>query len=279
MKLGVLSGTSAAVIAASAVLVIVIALSVLAPWLSPSDPTAIRMSERFAPFSTSHPLGTDHLGRDMLSRLLYGGRYTIVLALAASAVTMLIGLVIGATAGYFGGKTDLLTQWLVQLFQGLPGLSLMLAIAGTLGPGAMSIFIAVVATSWADFSRIVRGEVLKLREEHYVEAIRSLGASHAYILRHYIIPNLIGPIVVLFTVRIGRTMLSVASLSFLGLGLQPPLPDWGVMVSDSRAYFRSHPHLMLMPGACIAVVSLAINLLGDGLRDVLDPRDERRQEL
>lgn len=264
--------------AALSFLAVVAAISAFAPLLAPCDPEAVDMGNRLAPFSLSHPLGTDHLGRDVLSRLLHGGRHTLLLALAASVATMAIGLALGIVSGYFGGFADDAIQWFVQLFQGLPGLSFMLAIAGTLGPGAASLFIAVVITSWADFSRIVRGETLKLREEHYVEAVRAMGSGHGRIMLRHLMPNLLGPIVVLFTVRIGRTMLAIASLSFLGLGLQPPLPDWGVMVSDARTYFRSYPHLMILPGMCIAAVSLAINLLGDALRDGWDARTERNGE-
>ena len=272
-----LSSLSFSSILALAILLIVVLLSALAPWLAPYDPNEVNMSERLAQFSSSHWFGTDHLGRDVLSRLLYGGRLTLVLALLASVVTMAIGLAFGTIAGYFGGRVDDFIQFVVNMFQGLPGLSFMLAIAGILGPGATSLFIAVVITSWADFSRIVRGEVLKIREEHYIDGVRALGAGHFYIMFRYLIPNLIGPVIVLFTVRIGRTMLAIASLSFLGLGLQPPIPDWGVMVNDSRAYFRSYPHLMLLPGFCIAIISLAINLLGDALRDVLDSRSDVRR--
>lgn len=258
------------------ILTIVIAISIFAPWIAPYDPTEINMSNRFAPFSKEHLLGTDHLGRDILSRLIYGGRVTIFLTIVASFFTMVIGLFVGTIAGYFGGIIDEVMQFFVNLFQGLPGISFMLAIVGVLGPGMESLLIAIVLTSWADFSRVVRGEVLKIREQQYIEAITALGASNLYIIVRYIIPNLIGPVIVLFTTRIGRTMLAIASLSFLGLGLQPPLPDWGVMVNDARSYLRSHPSLVLLPGLCIAVVSIALNIIGDLLRDALDSRHDIR---
>lgn len=246
-----------------------------APWLAPYDPNAIDMSRRLLAPDAINWLGTDHLGRDLFSRILHGGRTTIALAVFATGATLLIGLVIGLVSGYFGGLVDDAAQGFVMLFQGLPALSFMLAIAGTLGPGATSLFIAVVVTSWADFSRMVRAETLKLREETYIEAMRALGAGPFTILFRHLLPNLSGPVAVLFTVRVGRTVLAIAALSFLGLGLQPPTADWGVMINDSRPYFRTHPLLMVVPGLCILLLSLAVNLLGDELRDGLDTRMDR----
>ncbi|MEK8132830.1 ABC transporter permease [Paenibacillus filicis] len=261
------------------ILAAVLLCSILAPWLAPYDPNQVNMTERLAPLSAHHLLGTDTLGRDVFSRLLYGGRVSIVLAIAVTAVTMLLGLVIGTLSGYWGGWADDVIQAVVSMFQGLPGLAFMLAIAGTLGPGTKSLFIALIVTSWPDFSRVVRGEVMKLREEAYVEGIRSLGAGHTYIIVRHLLPNMIGPLVVLGTIRVGRVILSIASLSFLGLGLQPPAPDWGVMVNDARAHFRSYPHLMLAPGLCIGVVSLCINWIGDHLRDQLDKKSSPDKSL
>ena len=261
------------------VLLFILLCSFLAPWIAPYDPNQIQMSERLAPLSSDHLLGTDTLGRDVFSRLLYGGRVSILLALAVTIVTMVLGLIIGTIGGYWGGWLDELIQGIVSIFQGLPGLAFMLAIAGTLGPGVKSLFIALIVTSWPDFSRVVRGEVMKIREESYVEGIRALGAGHRYIIIHHIFPIMIGPLLVLFTIRIGRVILSIASLSFLGLGLQPPAADWGVMVNDARPYFRSYVHLMLAPGLCIAVVSLCVNWIGDHLRDRLDTKSSQEKSL
>jgi peptide/nickel transport system permease protein len=258
-----------------AVLICIIGISIFAPLLVPYDPLTIDMANRLALPSGEHWLGTDTLGRDIYSRILYGGRASIVIALAATLVTMGIGLVVGTIAGYFGGWIDDVLSSIINMLQGLPGLSFMLAIAGALGPGMKSLLIAIIITSWADFSRIVRGEVLKIREEPYVEGIRALGAGHGYTMLFYIIPNMVGPLIVLFTVRIGRVILTIASLSFLGLGLQPPTPDWGVMINDARPYFRSYPHLIMAPGLCILAISISINILGDGLRDFFDKKKER----
>lgn len=258
---------------AVAVLVGIALLSLAAPLVAPYAPDAIDMRDRLSGPTWSHWLGTDHLGRDTLSRLIWGGRTTILLALITTLATLALGLVMGAVAGYFGGLVDDAIEMLVLLFQGLPGLSFMLAIAGTLGPGALSIFIAVVITSWADFARVVRAETLRLREAPWVEGLRALGAGHARILSLHVVPNLLGPVLVLFTLRLGRIVLAIAALSFLGLGLQPPAAEWGVMINDSRAYYRGAPLLMLAPGFCILTVALCVNLIGDGLRDRLAEPD------
>ena len=254
------------------ILISIICITVFAPALAPYDPLEINMTNRLAAPSSDHFLGTDTLGRDVFSRVLYGGRASIVLALIATIATMVIGLAVGTLAGYFGGWIDDLIHAITNMFQGLPGMSFMLAIAGVLGPSINSLLIAIIITSWADFSRIVRGEVLKIREEPYIEGIRALGGCHSYVIFAYIIPNMIGPLVVLFTVRIGRVVLAIAALSFLGLGLQPPIPDWGVMVNDARPHFRSNPQLIIAPGLCILFLSVSINLLGDSLRDFFDAK-------
>ena len=252
----------------------IILISLLAPWIAPYDPNQIDMRNRLAPVSDTHPLGTDTLGRDLLSRVLYGGRVSIHLSIFATAITMGIGLILGTLAGYYGGRIDELVFLLTNMFQGLPSMSFMVALAGILGPGIGSLLMALVITAWPGFSRIVRGEVLKIREKEYIESIRAIGGGHFYTIRNYILPNMIGPIVVIFTIRISRGILSIASLSFLGLGLQPPTPDWGVMIRDAIIYFRGHPLLIIAPGIAIFATSLSINLLGDALRDYLDVRQK-----
>lgn len=264
----------------AAVLLAVILLSnLLAPWISPYDPTAIDMSAALQGPSAAHWLGTDALGRDMLSRVLYGGRGSVLVALAATVLSMFFGMSIGVLGGYFGGWLDWVLTVFSNIFQGLPGTCLMIAIAGVLGPGIPNLILALVLTSWAGFSRIVRTETMRLREEAYVEGLRSLGAGPLRILARHVIPNLLPNIVVLFTTRVGRCVLSIASLSYLGLGLRPPMPDWSVMISDARLNYRSAPHLIIVPGVCIVLLLLGINLLGDALRDQLDVRDEEVREL
>ncbi len=254
------------------IIILITCISILAPCIAPYNPNQIQMKQRLDRISGEHFLGTDTLGRDFFSRILYGGRVSILLSICATLVSMFLGLVIGTLAGYYGGLADESVLIITNMFQGLPGMSLMVALAGILGPGVKSLLIALVITSWTGFSRIVRGEVLKIREEDFVEGARALGAGSLYIIFHHIVPNMIGPVVVIFTTRISRNILSIASLSFLGLGLQPPTPDWGVMIRDALLYFRSHPVLIIAPGLCIFATSLSINLLGDCLRDFYDVR-------
>ncbi len=261
-----------------AVLLVFMAVALLAPWLAPYDPNAVSRDAILAPMSSAHWLGTDALGRDVWSRLLYGARVSVFFALAGAACTMLLGAFLGVIGGYFGGVTDRLIQIGVHIFQGLPGMSLMVALAGVMGPGTFSILLAVTLTSWTSFSRLVRAEVLRVRYAEYVEAVRALGAGHGYVLWRYILPNIMPSLIVLWTVRIGTVLLSVASLSFLGLGVQPPDADWGVMIFDAKSYFRTYPWLLLAPGACIAALSIAIQLWGDELRDYLSIDEEPWRE-
>ncbi|AAO35961.1 transport system permease, dipeptide or nickel [Clostridium tetani E88] len=245
-------------------------LSIFAPLISPYDPIKVDMANTLLPASREHLLGTDALGRDVFSRLLYGGRSSILLSVVASIITMILGFIIGLLSGYYGGKLDSFIQIIVNILQSIPSMSFMIAIIGIMGPGIKSILLSVVITSWAGFSRIVRSEVLSIREEDYIEGARAIGAMDFYIIIHHIIPNIIGPFIVLFTVRIGKVILSIASLSFLGLGLQPPTPDWGIMINDAKTYYISHPMLMIAPGAFIMLLSLSINIIGDFIRDYLD---------
>lgn len=256
---------------------IILAGSLLAPVLAPYSPTQINMEERLQGISAAHPLGTDTLGRDLLSRVLYGGRVSVLTAAAATALSMLLGLAVGLIAGYLGGWLDGVVTWFTSIFQGLPSTSMMIALAAILDPGVSSLLLALVLTSWASFSRVVRSSVLRLREETYVEGARCLGAGRLRIMLRYLLPNLLPEIVVLFTTRVGGVVLSVASLSFLGLGIQPPIPDWGVMISEARISFRTAPMLILAPGACLIILSLGINYLGELMRAHFDIRGHTRQ--
>lgn len=256
---------------------LLLAGSLLAPVLAPYPPTQINMAERLQGISAAHPLGTDTLGRDLLSRVLYGGRVSVLTAAAATALSMLLGLAVGLIAGYLGGWADGVITWFTSIFQGLPSTSVMIALAAILDPGVSSLLLALVLTSWASFSRVVRSSVLRLREEAYVEGARCLGAGRLRIITRYLLPNLLPEIAVLFTTRVGGVVLSVASLSFLGLGIQPPTPDWGVMISEARTSFRTAPMLILVPGACLIILSFGINYLGEMLRAHFDIRGRTRQ--
>lgn len=256
---------------------LLLAGSLLAPVLAPYPPTQINMAERLQGISAAHPLGTDTLGRDLLSRVLYGGRVSVLTAAAATSLSMLLGLAVGLIAGYLGGWADGVITWFTSIFQGLPSTSVMIALAAILDPGVSSLLLALVLTSWASFSRVVRSSVLRLREEAYVEGARCLGAGRLRIITRYLLPNLLPEIAVLFTTRVGGVVLSVASLSFLGLGIQPPTPDWGVMISEARTSFRTAPMLILAPGACLIILSFGINYLGEVLRAHFDIRGRTRQ--
>lgn len=257
---------------AASVLLLIIGASILAPLLVTHNPFEPDMANRLQPPSWQHFFGTDALGRDMFSRILYGGRASILLSLASAILSLGVGLVIGLFCGFYGGKLDMLCTVASNIFQGIPGSCFMIAIAGIFGPSIKSLVLALVITSWAGFSRIVRAEVMQLKEEPFIEGLRCLGCSDSRLLLHHIIPNIVNKLLILFTIRVGRGILSIAGLSFLGLGIQPPTPDWSVMVSDAVLYYRSSPHLILIPGACIFFLIYAINNLGEFMRDKLDVR-------
>ena len=262
------------------ILLAIVLMTIFAPWLAPYDPLQIDMTNRLADPSPAHPLGTDALGRDVLSRVIYGGRASLLLAVAATCCSMAVGLAVGVAAGYCGGAVDVVITGISNVFQGLPGMVLMIALVGVLEPGTQSILLALVLTSWVGFSRLVRGEVLKVKGELYIEGMRCLGAGHLRIVLRHVLPNIRTNIIILFTTRVGRVVLSVAGLSYLGLGIQPPTPDWGEMVSGSaRRYFRTAPHLLWAPGICIILLTLSINLLGDLLRDRMDVKQDSVKEL
>lgn len=262
------------------VLLLIVLMTIFAPWIAPYSPTRIDMGNTLAQPSAAHPLGTDALGRDVLSRVIYGGRASLLLAVAATCCSMALGLVLGVAAGYCEGAVDVLITGISNIFQGLPGMVMMIALVGILGSNTRSIVLALVVTSWVGFSRLVRGEVLKVKSEMYIEGMRCLGAGHLRIILRHVLPNIRANIIILFTTRVGRVVLSVAGLSYLGLGIQPPTPDWGEMISGSaRRYFRSAPHLLWAPGLCIILLTLSINLLGDLLRDRLDVKQDAVKEL
>lgn len=257
---------------AASVLLLIIGASILVPLLVTHNPFEPDMANRLQPPSWQHFFGTDALGRDMFSRILYGGRASILLSLASAILSLGVGLVIGLFCGFYGGKLDMLCTVASNIFQGIPGSCFMIAIAGIFGPSIKSLVLALVITSWAGFSRIVRAEVMQLKEEPFIEGLRCLGCSDSRLLLHHIIPNIVNKLLILFNIRVGRGILSIAGLSFLGLGVQPPTPDWSVMVSDAVLYYRSSPHLILIPGACIFFLIYAINNLGEFMRDKLDVR-------
>ena len=247
----------------------------LAPWSPLADPTEINLPKRLLSPSPEHLLGTDHLGRDTFSRLIHGARATLLAAAATLALSMTIAVTVGLLSGYYGGWPDTALMGVVDLLLAFPSLILALAVAGALGPGLLNVLLAVGAVWWVGHARIIRGITLGEREMAYVTAARASGASDRRIILRHIAPNILGPIVVLASLDFGWIILGIAGLSFLGLGAQPPTPEWGAMLNDARPHLQTAPHLLLLPGAAIFVAVLGFNLLGDGLRDLLDPRVRR----
>ncbi|MBX3001967.1 MAG: ABC transporter permease subunit [Caldilineaceae bacterium] len=256
----------------AAILGFFVLASVLAPFIAPYDPNKLDLANILAEPNWAHPLGTDQLGRDLLSRLLYGGRMTLSLAAVSVVGVIVIGLFFGVIAGYAGGRIDLAISTLLTMLLALPNLLLTLAILGILGPGVESLLIALIGAGWVGHARIFRALILSLREELYIEAGHGIGCSPARIILRHLLPNLIPTVIILATLDLGAFLLIVSSLSFLGLGVQPPHPDWGVMLNDARPYFGQVPFLILGPGICITLVALSSNLLGDAVRDLTDRR-------
>lgn len=248
-------------------------MTVVGPTLAPYDPLQTSLGMRLKPPGTpGHPLGTDELGRDVLSRLLYGARPSIGVGFAAVGVAMLIGVPIGLLAGYFGGLFDTIVSRIVDVLLAFPYVLLAIAVVAALGPGLFNAMLAVGIAGVPYYVRIVRASALALRDQEFIQASRALGAGHGRILFRHVLPNALSPLIVAATLDVGWMITAAAGLSFLGLGAQPPQPEWGVMLSDGRQYVGVAPHLALVPGFAIFSVVLALNLVGDGLRDALDPR-------
>lgn len=259
---------------AQAGLVIVVgcvALGFVGPAVAPYDPLAVTTDRLVRP-GARHLLGTDGLGRDLLSRLLHGARLSLGSATLAAAMVSLIGLVVGTAAGYVGGFVDKVLMRLADVVLAVPGLVLALAVAGLFEPSLVTVMLALVTVWWAGYARIVRGLVLSIREQPFVESARAVGAGEWRVVSRHVLPGVISTVVVLATLEIGQLLLVISGLSFLGLGSLPPTPEWGAMLNDGRVYFLSDPHVVLVPGIAISVAVLGFNLLGDGIRDVLDPR-------
>ncbi len=263
-------------LAGLAIIILVLFLTMASPLLAPHDPLPVSLPERLQPAGDDYPLGTDPLGRCLLSRLLYGGRMTLQYSLSVLAIILLIGIPVGLAAGYLGGFTDSVLMRVADIVLAFPNLVLALVVTGILGPGLINIMIALALVSWVQYARVVRGMVLSLKEKEFVLAARAAGTSPSGIIWHHLLPNVLPPVAVMATLNLGSLVLSISTLSFLGLGAQPPLPEWGAMINEARNYIVSKPHLMLYPGTAIALTVLGFNLLGDGLRDVLDPQGYTR---
>jgi peptide/nickel transport system permease protein len=252
-------------------LLLMVALA--APWLAPSDPTAQNLPARLVPPTAAHWMGTDELGRDILSRIIYGTRVSMLVSVSVVFGAGIIGLAIGSVAGYFGGWFDrLVSVVLINAFLSFPGILLAIAFAAFLGPGLDKVILALVVTGWAGYARLARAQVLQAKEMEYVLAARSLGASHTRILIRHLLPNIVQPLLVQATIAMAGAILAESTLSFLGVGVLAPMPSWGAMLNDARGHLFDAPHLVIFPALAVMTAVLAFNLLGDALRDWMDPR-------
>jgi peptide/nickel transport system permease protein len=244
-----------------------------APWLAPQNPAAIDLLHRLQPPSPAHWAGTDELGRDILSRLLWGARLSLAVSASVVAVSLALGISVGGLAGYLGGWIDIaLTTFAMNTFLALPGILLAIAFAAFLGPGFANLVLALAIGGWAGYARLVRAQVMSVRDREYVDAARALGAGGLRIFFRHILPNILQPILVQAAIGMAGVILAEATLSFLGLGIPAPAPSWGGMLNDARAHLFDSPHLVLFPALAVAGAVLGFNFIGDALRDQLDPR-------
>ncbi|MBS6756070.1 MAG: ABC transporter permease [Hungatella hathewayi] len=254
------------------VLALLILLSVFAPVIAPYHYTEMDMLQLNAAPSLKHLFGTDSLGRDILSRLIYGGRYSIFLGFSASVLSMAAAIVLGSLAGYFGGWVDNVVLRICDVVQAIPGILLSIVISAVLGPGFFNTILALAIGGIPSGIRLTRAQILSVRSEEYLEAAASVNCSSMRIMFRHILPNILSPLIVGFTMGIGNTIMLASSLSFIGLGVQPPAPEWGAMLSAGRDFIRNYPWQIIFPGIFVFVTVLSINLFGDGLRDALDPK-------
>lgn len=261
---------------AGAFLVCLAALAaIIGPALTPFDPASQELALRLAPPSWGHPFGLDELGRDILARVLAGARISFFVGLTVVSVSAVVGTVLGAVAGYFGGVLDEVISRIVDTLLAFPGLLLAIALVAVLGPSLGNVLVALTIIGWVGYARLVRGQVLRAREFEYVQAARALGAGTPRILWRHVVPSAIPALVVQATLGMAGAIIGEASLSFLGLGVQPPAPSWGTMLTGGRAHILDAPHVTIFPGLAIALLVLGFNFLGDGLRDRIDPRKTR----
>lgn len=259
----------------------IVAVTILAaiagPWLIPYDPAAQDLPLRLTGPSLAHPFGLDELGRDVLARILTGARVSLLVGLVVVTVSASVGLLLGSLAGYFGGLVDDAISRTTDVLLAFPGILLAIALVAVLGPSLTNVVLALTVIGWVSYARLVRGQVLRTRELEYVHAARALGAGVPRILWRHVMPSTIPALVVQATLGMAGAIISEAALSFLGLGVQPPMPSWGTMINGGRGHLLDAPHLTVFPGLAIALLVLGFNFLGDGLRDVLDPRQARDQ--
>ncbi|MED4911018.1 ABC transporter permease [Brevibacillus centrosporus] len=253
------------------VILLFVLMAIFAPWIAPHNPYEVNLDNQFQKPGLEHWLGTDMFGRDVLSRIIYGSQISLLIGLVPSMITMSIGIVLGIVAGYFGRRTDFVIMTISDMVLSFPSLLLAMVVMYTLGASLLNIFIALSIVGWAGTARVVRAQTLSLKNKEFVEAARAVGVKPYIIMLRHILPNCIPQLLVLFTLEIPGSILSEASLSFLGVGAQPPASSWGLMVSNGKEFLFNAPWVAIAPGIAILVIVLAFNFLGDGLRDALDP--------
>jgi peptide/nickel transport system permease protein len=261
-----------AAIVGGIIVLLFVFIAILAPLISPYPPNEGDLTKRLKPPCQEHLLGTDPLGRDLLSRVIYGARISLQIQVVSVLIALVIGTLLGMVGGYYGGKLDHLIMRFMDILLAFPGIFLAISIIAVLGPGLTNLMLAAGIYSIPQFARIVRGSVLSLKEKEFIEAARAVGENDFNILFRYLLPNSIAPIIIQTTLRMATVLLTASGLSFLGLGVQPPTAEWGAMLSTARAYLITAPHVATVPGLAIMLVVMGFNLFGDGLRDSLDPR-------
>lgn len=256
-----------------AILGVIVAGAVFAPLIAPRGPLAMDLGRpMLPPLSRDHLLGTDNFGRDVLARILYGARISLTVGFVVVGISAALGLVLGTLAGYYGRWVDQVIMRVTDVFFAFPFFILAIGVIAVLGPNIVNVMAVLGLVTWPGYARLVRGQVLAVREEAYVDAARTVGAGPRRIMFRHILPNCLAPVTVMATLGIAGAILSAAGLSFLGMGVQPPAPEWGAMLNEGKAYMRTAPHLVEVPGLAIMLTVLALNFVGDGLRDALDPR-------
>lgn len=256
------------------IIITIIVLGILAPYIAPFDPNKVRIVRKYAAISSEHWLGCDHLGRDIFSRLLYGIRSTLFLSLLTMIITIIVGSIIGLISGYQRGKLDECIMRLCDIMLSFPSQVMILAIVGVLGVGIENIIIANIVVKWAWYSRMIRSSVIKYSRKNYILFSRAIGAPHSFIIYRHLLPNVMSEVVILATLDTGWVILNISALSFIGLGVQAPTAEWGLMLSEAKNVMTQHPMQMIYPGIAILIVVAAFNMLGDCLRDILDPKEK-----
>ena len=254
------------------IVIILCLVALFAPWIAPYDPDAQVLTERLMPPSAQYWFGTDDLGRDIFSRIVYGCRISLSVGVVSQIIATVIGYTMGVCAGYFGGKVDAVISFIIQVFSSFPFLLFAIAIMFVLGPGLVNLYLALGLLGWASTARLIRGDVMRLKKMEYIDACKISGGSSFKIIMKHLLPNCLSTLIVTVTLGIPSAIMSEASLSFLGLGVRPPMSSWGSMISFSQPYIRSATYYSIIPGLAIIITVLAFNMLGDGLRDALDPK-------